>query len=71
MNRTDSEDFFSISKGRANRVPEIRDSSPRSGVLILEIGAGAKKEANYIGVSKPEGDIERAPKCAYMSDVWK
>ena len=68
--RADSKYFLNVIKGRANRVPEVRDSSPCSSVLIIEIGAGAKKTANYVDVSKPEGNIERAPKCAYMSVVW-
>lgn len=64
----DSEDFSGLRKSRANRVPEVRDSGPSSGVLIIEIGAGAEKTTNYIGVPKPEGNIERAPKC--VLDVW-
>lgn len=58
----DSKDFSGASRGRAIRIPEVGEGSPCSAVLIIEIGAGAEKTANYIGVSKPEGNVERAPK---------
>ena len=58
----DSKDFSGASRGRAFRIPEVGEGGPCSGVLILEIGAGTEKTANDIGVSKPEGDVERAPR---------
>ncbi len=44
------------------RIPEVGEGSPCSSVLIMEIGASPEKTANYVGVSKPEGNVERAPK---------
>ncbi len=62
FNHADSKDFCSASKGRAFRVPEVGQRSPCSGVLIVEISSGPEKTTNYIGVSKPEGYVERASK---------
>lgn len=42
-------------------MPEVGEGSPCSSVLIMEIGASPEKTANYLGVSKPEGNVERAP----------
>ncbi len=58
----DSKDLCSASKGRAHRVPDVGQGGPRSGVLILEISSGPEETTNDIGVSTPEGNVERASK---------
>ena len=62
LRHADSKDFSGARGGGAIRIPYVGEGSPCPSILIFEVGAGAKETTNNIGVSKSEGNVERAPK---------